>query len=170
MFAWFVMLCFSNVHSQLYNIMHSISPCTNRNRDKFERRSVDCKTISVLSTCARSNVLCVAILTSLSWMGLWRHCWRGQWLGWVHYTDWELDLCLEWLLRFTSYFCLFFLIIFYSMLLKGLDMVVRALWGLEALRVVPWLRPCTHTRLVQGPRPRHNPTRLWSPQCTGNHS
>ena len=36
--------------------------------------------------------------------------------------------------------------------------------------VVPWLRPCTRLRLVQGLRPRHNPACLWSPQCTGNHS
>ena len=28
-------------------------------------------------------------------------------------------------------------------------MVVRALWRSEALRVVPWLRPCTRLRLVQ---------------------
>ena len=46
-------------------------------------------------TCARSKVLCVAIVTSRSWMGLWRHCWRRQWLGRVHCTDWEWDLCLE---------------------------------------------------------------------------
>ena len=38
------------------------------------------------------------------------------------------------------------------------------------LRVVPWLRPCTHLRLVQGLRPWHNPACPWSPQCTGNHS
>ena len=43
-------------------------------------------------------------------------------------------------------------------------------WYHIALRVVPWLRPCTRLRLVQGLRPRHNPTCLWSPQCTGNHS
>ena len=49
-------------------------------------------------------------------------------------------------------------------------MVVRALWRSEALRVVPWLRPCTRLRLVQGLRPRHNPACLWSPQCTANHS
>ena len=35
-------------------------------------------------------------------------------------------------------------------------MVARALWISEALRVVPWLRPCTRLRLVQGLRPRHN--------------
>ena len=29
-------------------------------------------------------------------------------------------------------------------------MVARALWRSEALRVVPWLRPCTRLRLVQG--------------------
>ena len=41
-------------------------------------------------------------------------------------------------------FDLIFLIILYSMLLKGLRMVARALWRSEALRVVPWLRPCTY--------------------------
>ena len=84
-----------------------ISPCTQRNRDLFERRSVDFKTISVVFTCARSNVLCVAIVTSWPWMGLWRHCWRRQWLGRVHCTDWEWDFCRECPLRFTPYFVLF---------------------------------------------------------------
>ena len=42
-------------------------------------------------------------------------------------------------------FCLIFLIIVYSMLQKGLRIVARALWRSEALRVVPWLRPCTPT-------------------------
>ena len=32
-------------------------------------------------------------------------------------------------------------------------MVARAFWRSEALRVVPWLRPCTPLRLVQGLRP-----------------
>ena len=84
-----------------------ISPCTLRNRDMFERRSVDSRTISVPFACAHSNVLCVAIVTSRSWMGLWRHCWRRQWLGRVHCIDWEWDLCLECPLRITSYFVLF---------------------------------------------------------------
>ena len=48
-------------------------------------------------------VLCVAIVTSWSWMGLWHHCWRRQWLGRVHCTDWEWHLCLECPLRFTPY-------------------------------------------------------------------
>ena len=73
----------------------------------FECRSVDFKTILVTFTCAPSNVLCVAIVTSRSWMGLWRHCWRWQWLGRVHCTGWEWDLCLECPLQFTSYFVLF---------------------------------------------------------------
>ena len=85
-----------------------ISPCTQRNRDMFERRSADFRTISVPFACAHSNVLCVAIVTSRSWMGLWSHCWRRQWLGRVHCTDWEWDLCLECPLRFTSYFVLFY--------------------------------------------------------------
>ena len=38
----------------------------------------------------------------------------------------------------------------HSSLLKGLRMVARALWRSEARRVVPWLRPCTRLRLVQG--------------------
>ena len=84
-----------------------ISPCTLRNRNMFERRSVDFKTISVVFTRARSNVLCVAIVTSRSWMGLWHHCWRRQWLGRVHCTDWEWDFCLECPPRFTPYFVLF---------------------------------------------------------------
>ena len=73
----------------------------------FERRSVDFKTISVPFTCAPSNVLCVAIVTSRSSMRLWRHCWRWQWLGRVHCTGWEWDLCQECPLQFTSYFVLF---------------------------------------------------------------
>ena len=36
-------------------------------------------------------------------------------------------------------------------------MVARALWRSEALRFVPWLRPCTRLRHMQGLRPRHNP-------------
>ena len=56
--------------------------------------------------------------------------------------------------------CLIFFIILYSMLEKGLRMVARALWRSETLRVVPWLRPCTRLRLVQGLRPRHNPACL----------
>ena len=43
-------------------------------------------------------------------------------------------------------------------------MVARALLRSEALRVVPWLRPCTRIRLAQGLRARHNPTCPWSPQ------
>ena len=73
----------------------------------FQHRSVDFRTISVPFACAHSNVLCVAFVTSRSWMGLWRHCWRRQWLGRVHCIDWEWDLCLECPLRFTSYFVLF---------------------------------------------------------------
>ena len=114
----------------------------------FERRSVDFKTISVPFTCAPSNVLCVAIVTSRSWMGLWRHCWRWQWLGRVHCTGWEWDLCLECPLQFTSYFVLFSSLFNIPCYKKGLRMVDRALWRSEALRVVPWLRPCT--RLAYG--------------------
>ena len=43
------------------------------------------------------------IVTSRSWMGLWRHCRRRQWLGRVHCTDWEWDFWLECPLRFTPY-------------------------------------------------------------------
>ena len=42
-------------------------------------------------------------MSSLSWIGLWRHCWRRRWLRRVHCTDWEWDLCLECPLWFTSY-------------------------------------------------------------------
>ena len=44
---------------------------------------------------------------SFSWKGLWRYCWRRQWLGRVHCTDWEWDLCLECSLRFKWHFDLF---------------------------------------------------------------
>ena len=71
------------------------------------KTAVDFTTISVPLTCAHINVLCVAIVTSWVWMVLWRHCWRRQWLGWVHYTDWEWVLGMECPLRFTSYFVLF---------------------------------------------------------------
>ena len=67
----------------------------------FKRRSVDFKTISVPFTCTHINVLCVAIVTSWSWIWLWRHYWRRQWLWWAHCTNWEWDLCLECLLWFT---------------------------------------------------------------------
>ena len=73
----------------------------------LERRSVDFKNVSVVFTCACSNVLCVAIVTSWGWMGLWRHCWRRQWLGRVHCADWEWNFRLECPLRFTPYFVLF---------------------------------------------------------------
>ena len=59
-------------------------------------------------TCARSIVICVAIVTSWSWMGLWRYCWCRHWLGRVHCTDREWCLCMEYPLRFGSYFVLFF--------------------------------------------------------------
>ena len=117
-----------------------ISPCTLRNRDTFERWSVDFKTISVPFTRARSNVLCVAIVTSQGWMGLWRHCWRRQWLERVHCIDWEWDLWLECPLRFTSYFVSFYYYFIFHVK-KWLRMVARALWRSEALRTVPWLRP-----------------------------
>ena len=81
------------------------------------RRRLDFKTcLYLMSKRFRShsrvhnNVLCFAIVTSRSWMGLWRHCWRRQWLGRVHCTDWEWDLCLECPLRFTSsYFLNYFI-------------------------------------------------------------
>ena len=28
-------------------------------------------------------------------MRMWHHCWRRQWLGWVHCTDWEWNLGIE---------------------------------------------------------------------------
>ena len=59
--------------------------------------------ISVPFTWAHSDVLCVAIVTSRNWMGLWRHRWRRQWLGRVQCTDLEWNLCLECPLRFTPY-------------------------------------------------------------------
>ena len=40
-------------------------------------------------------------------MELWRHCWRRQWLWRVYCSDCEWDLCMECLLRFTSYFVSF---------------------------------------------------------------
>ena len=54
--------------------------------------------------------------------------------------------------------------------IKGLRMGARALWRWEAVRVVPWLHPCTCLQLVQGLRPGHYPGCLWSPQCTANHT
>ena len=47
------------------------------------------KTILIPFTCARVKILCVAIMTSQSWMGLWRLCWHRQWLWRMHCTDWE---------------------------------------------------------------------------------
>ena len=55
-------------------------------------------------------------------------------------------------------FCLIFFVILYFTLYKGLRMVAWALWRSEALRVVPWLRPCQ--RIVRGLRPRHSPACL----------
>ena len=115
----------------------------------FERRSLDFKTIWAPFRHARSKVLCVAIVTSWSWMGLWRHFLHRQWRGWVHYTDQEWDLCMEFPLRFTSYFVLLFIIL-YSMLWKGLRMVASVLWRSEVLRVGPWLRPKTYRVSDQG--------------------
>ena len=115
----------------------------------FECRSLDFKTIWAPFRHARSKVLCVAIVTSWSWMGLWRHFWHRQWLGWVHYTDQEWDLRMECPLRFTSYFVLLFIIL-YSMLWKGLRMVASVLWRSEVLRVGPWLRPKTYRVSDQG--------------------
>ena len=57
------------------------SPCTQRNKDMFERRSVEFKTISVPSTCPYSNIIHVVIVTSRSWMALWHYCWGRKWLG-----------------------------------------------------------------------------------------
>ena len=78
------------------------SPWTRRNRVMFERRSVDFKTISAPFSRTRSKVLCVAIVTSWSWMGLWRHCWCRQWLGRVLCTERGWNLCMECPLQFTS--------------------------------------------------------------------
>ena len=52
---------------------------------------------------------------------------------------------------------------------NGLWMVACALWRSKALRVVPWLHPCTRLWLMQDLGSRHNPACLWYPQCTGNH-
>ena len=80
--CWKWRLEFHLIILDINTIKHSyISPCTQRNREKFERRSVEFKTILAPFMCTRSNVLCVAIVTSRSWMGLWHHCWRRQWMG-----------------------------------------------------------------------------------------
>ena len=132
--------------------------CTWINRVMFERPSVDLKTSSVPFTRACNKVRCVAIVTAWSCVRLWRHCWRKQQLGRVHYTDSTWDLCMD----FTFYFFFIFLIILYSMLLKGFRMVARAFWRSKALRVLSWSSPCTSRRRVG------NLAGLWSPQLTGN--
>ena len=88
----------------------------------LEHRSVDFKMFSVPFTHSRNYIPCVAIVTSWSWMGLWRHCWRKQWLGRVHCTDWEWDLCMEYPLRLTFYFVqgVKFLLFSYFFLFSGL--------------------------------------------------
>ena len=161
-------MCSNKIHNILLQQFHLNTPHINivkhqcfsswtwRNRIMFERRSIDFKPISVPFTCTCSNVLCVAIVTSQSWTGLWRHCWCRQWVGQVHCTVWEWDLCMECLLRFISYYVLFS----YK---KVLRMVGCALWRPEAHRVVPWLHPCMSCRWVQGLWPRQNPVCLWSP-------
>ena len=45
--------------------------------------------------------------TSWSWLGLWRHCWHGQWLWPVQNTDWVWNLHAEFPSRFMSYFVIF---------------------------------------------------------------
>ena len=55
----------------------------------------------------------------------------------------------------------------------GLNVLRKVTWVLrrsEALRAVPWLRPCTPIRLMQGLRPRNKPVYLWSPQYADSHS
>ena len=125
-----------------------INPCTFRNRNKFERGSVDFKTISVPFTCARSNAL--AGTSALYRLG-------------VRFLP---GISAPIHVVFLSYFLNHF--IFHVM--KGNKNGCPCIVEIRALRVVPWLRPCTCLRLVQGLRPRHSPGCLWSPQCTGNHS
>ena len=54
-------------------------------------------------------VLWYSFVTPWSYLRLWRHCWRRQWLGRVHYTDYEWDLCLD-----SCPICLIFLLILYT--------------------------------------------------------
>ena len=51
--------------------------------------------ISKQFTYVHTNVLCVATVTSRSWMELWHHCWRRKGLGRVQFTVLGWDLCLE---------------------------------------------------------------------------
>ena len=63
---------------------------------------------------------CYLFLTPWGWLGLWtwHHTWRRQWLGWVHYTEWEGDSYTELPPRFTA-FVHFFLIIFLFHVIRG---------------------------------------------------
>ena len=93
------------------------SHCTWKNKVMFNRISVAFKTISVPFTCTRSKFLCAVIVTSWSRMGLWRHWWCRQWLGWVYCTDWEWHLRI----RFDSGLILFhFLNYFTFHVIKGI--------------------------------------------------
>ena len=77
------------------------------NKVMFHRRSVDFKRFRSHSHVLAVRFFVFAIVTSWSWMGLWRHCWRRQWLGRVHSTDWEWNSCMECPIPFRSYFVLF---------------------------------------------------------------
>ena len=74
---------------------------------------------SVPLTCVHSKDICVAIVASRGWMGLWRHCWRRQWLGRVHCTDRERHLGMGCPLRFGSYFDIHFLTCLTFNVIKG---------------------------------------------------
>ena len=114
----------------------------------------------------KSNIalLCYSLMTSWSWLGLWRHCWQR--LGRVHFTDWEWELCTECPIRFPSYFvlcCQLFHIQCHKRTTK---------WLPEHCGVQRHLRFCLGyaPAAPAGIRQRHTPACLWSPQCTGNYS
>ena len=119
----------------------------------FNCWSVDFKTISVPFTWARSKVICVAIVTSWSWIGLWRHCWRRQRMGASALYRFGVTFRHSMSASIRVLFYPIFLIIVHSLLQNGLRMVARALWRPAALSAVPWLCRCTRLRLVQGLRP-----------------
>ena len=72
---------------------------------------------------------CYLFLTPWGWLGLWtwHHTWRRQWLGCVHYTEWEGDSYTELPPRFTA-FVHFFLIIFLFHVIRRFNELVTVHW------------------------------------------
>ena len=125
------------------------------------------KTIWVTFTRAHSKVLCITIVTSWSWMRMRRHCWRRQWLGRVHCTEWEWHLWMEYPLRLTYNFVVFSYL--FSMSCYKRDQEGLPVHCGDQRHLGLWLG--VHARAAgEGLRPRQNLAFLGSPQFTDNQS